>query len=554
MCWLLLQVLFLLFSGAFLDKQSLLNLLLWLPFCASLLLWLLPIVNKTHNQNEQGKSKTAIHITLSVFLFQFAIAVCFWTTFNVADGGLQYSTKTAWISNLGVDYFIGLEGINLLIIMLTTLIFPIVMFMAYSQVQKNIKLFCVMMLFMQWTVLGALLAQNLFLFYVFWEAMLIPAFVFIVVWGGKDRISAVYRFFIYTAFGSILMLGAIIYLGWQTQQINGFISFNYDAVFNLQIPLNAQLWLFTAFAIAFAIKLPLFPFHSWQAITYTQAPVLATVIFAAVLSKVGAYGLIKLAFPLFPQAVSVLSPLLIFLAVVGIVYGALIAFVQTQIKSLLAFSSLSHLGFVLLAISSFNIFSAQGALMHLFSHGLVVTGLFLLVAILANRFNENSNINIDANEINNFSGLTKITPSFAKFFVILSLASVGLPTTSGFVGEFLILLGAFTNSWALYENAPMLTVMVVFATAGVIFSAMYMLKLCQKLLFGALHIGSLTLSNEEINSHKFDLRGIEKMLLTFITIVIFVLGLYPQFIFNKTNLAVETFAEKMQIINIKNLK
>lgn len=513
------------------DKQSLLNILLWLPFLGALIVWFLP---KDENTNSNCLiSKFSQHLSLGIFVFQFLLALFFFVPFNPEIKEVQFVTKLIWIKDWGINYHIGIEGVNLVLILLTTIIFPLVSSFSYIHINKHRKLFSSMLLLINFAVIGSLLAQDLFLFYVFWETMLLPAFVFIVVWGDAQKLKALYKFFLFTAFGSILMLAGIIYLAFQVYLLKNKVSFAYADILSLHLPINAQLWLFSAFAIAFAIKLPLFPFHSWQAITYRQSPILATVIFAAVLSKVGGYGLVKLAFPFFPQAANILSPMLICLAVGGILYGALIAYVQNNIKSLLAFSSLSHLGFVLLGLISFTVFGMQGSIVHMFSHGLIVSGLFLMIAILSSRY---ENI-----ELENFSGLTKSMPIFAVFFVILSLASVGLPTTSGFVGEFLIFIGAIINAYYLSEvHSSMVYVIITsLAVLGVVFSAMYMLKLCQNLLFGEL-------KNPKIIVEKLELQSIEKLALGILVICIFIVGLYPKIITDKTNNLASEFVAKFE--------
>jgi len=505
-----------------LDKQDLLNILLWLPFFGSIAIWFLPKLKIYKDRNNGYEYLLTRHFTLVILFFQLLLALCFFIPFKSEIVNLQYQTKITWIESWGVSYHIGLEGINLILILLTTIIFPIVAIFSYAQIKTNIRAFNSMLLLIQFAVLGALLAQDLFLFYCFWEAMLIPAMIFIVLWGGNDKLNAFYKFLLYTAFGSILMLGGIIYLAYQNYQLYNFVSFAYSDVLNLQLPITNQLWLFAGFVIAFAIKLPLFPFHSWQPITYNQSPILATIIFSAVLSKVGGYGLIKLAFGFFDQAARILTPLLIFLAVFGIIYGALIAYRQKNIKTLLAFSSISHLGFILLGLTSFTFYGYQGAIVHMFSHGLIICGLFLMISMLVIRF--------EKYDIDSFSGIAKKLPTFSVFFVLFSLAAIGLPTTSGFVGEFYILLGSVINAYMIMINQASVVylVMVILAVSAVILSAVYMLKLCQNILFGELKIPETDNSNISIKLY-------EKASISILIILIFMVGLYPKIILDKTD-------------------
>ena len=341
-----------------------------------------------------------------------------------------------------MHYHIGLDGFNVLLVLLTAFLGPLVVAGAFSAIQKDVKLFYAMVFLIQFTMLGTFLAQDLFLFYVFWEAMLIPMFLIIGIWGGERRIYATVKFVLYTAFGSILMLAAIIYLVYSLQQSTGVTSFSFADLYRHRLPLEVQGWLLAAFALSFAIKVPIVPLHTWLPDAHVEAPTAGSVILAGVLLKMGTYGFIKLGFPLFPQAARAAVNWVMLAAVVSIVYGACLALVQTDIKKIIAYSSISHLGYVMLGLASLDLIGIQGAIIQMVSHGLTAAGLFLMVGMIYERCH--------TRELAAYGGLAKILPVYSVFFMILTLAAIGLPTTSGFTGEFLVLLGAFNAAWPLH--------------------------------------------------------------------------------------------------------
>jgi NADH-quinone oxidoreductase subunit M len=434
----------------------------------------------------------------------------------------QFAESVEWIPGLGVNYLLGMDGISLWLILLTTFISPLVILGSYNSVEDREKEYYVLLLALQTGMMGAFVAMDTFLFYVFWEAMLIPMYFLIGIWGGKDRVYAAMKFFLYTMVGSLLMLVAIFFLAYQHKLQFGSFSTALLDLYNVKLDgagyFSTQGLLFLAFALAFAIKVPLFPLHTWLPDAHVQAPTAGSVILAGVLLKMGGYGFIRFAFPLFPQAVHTYQYLFMFLGAVAIVYGAWVAMVQPDMKKLVAYSSVSHMGYVILGLFSLNAIGAGGSIYQMLSHGISTPALFLLVGMLYERRH--------TKEIKEFGGITKVMPLFAVAFMISTLASVALPGTNGFVGEFLILLGA-------WKVNPGLTVL---ATTGVIFGAVYMLWLFQRVMFGPL-------DNEE-NKKLKDLSLREIFVLAPLMIAIIVMGVIPNMIFSKMEPSVAKLLER----------
>src|SRR5208282_1847853 len=409
---------------------------------------------------------------------QLALAGWLFVRFDGAVPGLQFETRVPWIQAWGVQYRIGLDGFNVLLVTLTAFLGPLVVAGAFSAIRRDVKLFYAMLLLIQFAMLGALLAQDLFLFYVFWEAMLIPMFLIIGIWGGERRIYATLKFVLYTAFGSILMLAAIIYLVYSLPRAGGPPSFAFEDLYRSTLPQSTQNWLFAAFALSFAIKVPIVPLHTWLPDAHVEAPTAGSVILAGVLLKMGTYGFMKLGIPMFPAAARYFTPVIMTLAVISILYGACLALVQTDIKKIIAYSSISHLGYVMLGLASVSVLGIQGAIIQMVSHGLVAGGLFLMIGMVYERCH--------TRELPEYGGLARLLPVYSVFFMILTLAAVGLPTTSGFTGEFMVLMGAFDTAWPQFQQghaAPL--VLSASAVLGVVLGAWYMLWFAQRFLFGA---------------------------------------------------------------------
>ncbi|MCL4137424.1 UNVERIFIED_CONTAM: hypothetical protein GTU68_027801 [Idotea baltica] len=376
---------------------------------------------------------------------------------------------------------------------------PLVFLASYS-VEKSVKGYLASMLFLQTAMLGTLLALDVFLFYIFWELMLAPMYFIIGIWGGIRRIYASLKFVLYTVVGSLLMLVAIFYVVREHYFQTGAYSFLISDLLNTNFSINQELCLYAAFALAFGIKVPIFPFHTWLPDAHVEAPTGGSVVLAGVLLKMGIYGFLRFAYPLFPRAAMEFAPFIALLAVVGIVYGALVAWAQTDIKKLIAYSSVSHLGYCVLGLVAFNVLSTTGSIFQMLSHGLTTGGLFLLVGVLYDRKHTRL--------ISDYSGLASKVPVFAFLFLIFTLGSIALPLTSGFVGEFMILLGSF-------DTFPYFT---AFSVLGVVLGAVYMLVLYRKCMFGELN---------EKNNDLTDINKREVSILIPLVIFIFYLGIYP---------------------------
>jgi NADH-quinone oxidoreductase subunit M len=408
------------------------------------------------------------NIALVVSALVFAETLLLWSRFNAASGDFQFIERHAWIPTFGISYVVGVDGISLLLLVLTGFLTPLALLGSWESIQRKTRAFCIVVLLLESAMMGVFISLDLFLFYVFWDAMLIPMYFLIGIWGYERRVYAAVKFILYTLGGSVLMLLAILSLASLHNAATGSYSFDLQKIYALQIPQSQQGWLFLAFALAFAIKVPIFPFHTWLPDAHVEAPTAGSVILAGVLLKMGTYGFVRFAFPLFPDAAAQFAPYLAVLAVIGIVYGALVAMVQPDMKKLVAYSSVSHLGFVVLGISAMNTQGVQGAVYQMLSHGVSTGGLFLVVGMLVDRRHTRL--------ISEYGGLKKVMPHLVAAFLILTLASIGLPGLNGFVGEFLILLGAFR--W----SPPLATV----AATGVILSATYMLWMFQRVNYGPL--------------------------------------------------------------------
>jgi len=479
----------------------LLNVVLYLPLFGIALIVAMP-----DGQDDRIRANS-----FGVMLAQFVITAILYLRFDPNIAALQSETRLPWIADWGVYYHIGLDGYNLLLVLLTAFLGPLVVAGAFSAIQKDIKLFYSMVFFIQFAMLGTFVAQDLLLFYIFWETMLIPMFLIIGIWGGERRIYATLKFVLYTAAGSILMLAALIYLVWSQYQATGTLSFAFADLFGTKLAVAEQGWLLAAFALSFAIKVPMVPLHTWLPDAHVEAPTTGSVILAGVLLKMGTYGFIKLGFPLFPQASQLAMPLIMALAVVSIVYGACLALVQTDIKKIIAYSSISHLGYVMLGLASLDLIGIQGAIIQMVSHGLTAAGLFLMVGMIYERCH--------TRELAAYGGLAKALPVYSVFFMILTLAAIGLPTTSGFTGEFLVLLGAFNSAWPKHlagDSAPL--VFAVIAVGGVVLGALYMLWFAQRFLYGTTKIP---------HGPVLDLNRREKLILAALMVPVFWLGLAP---------------------------
>src|SRR5687768_11937152 len=436
-------------------------------------------------------------------------------------GGFQFEENYSWIGSIGARYHVGVDGISLWLVLLTTLLMPIAILSSWTSVTKRQPTYYVLLLLLESTMIGVFVSLDLLLFYLFFEASLVPMFFLIGVWGGERRIYAAVKFFIYTAVGSLLMLVGIIAIY--------FIYGSFDYVTVLQrmaerpLPEVTEYWLFLAFAFAFCIKVPLFPLHTWLPDAHTEAPTAGSVILAGVLLKMGTYGLLRFNLGLFPDMSRKFAPVMITLAIIGIIYGALVAMVQPDVKRLVAYSSVSHMGFVVLGLFSFTELGMQGALYQMLNHGVSTGALFLFVGFIYERRHTRM--------ISEFGGLATPMPWYATLFVIASLSSIGLPFLNGFVGEFLILTGMWTSTFSRSWIATML------AATGVIWAAVYMLWMLQRVLFGEI-------TNPE-NARLRDLNTRELGLILPLMLLMLFMGVYPRPFLDRSKAAVEAIRARV---------
>jgi NADH-quinone oxidoreductase subunit M len=470
-----------------------------------------------------GDERSAKRMALAVTVIEFVLSLGLWWAYQPGQGGMQLLSSTPWIPRWGISYQVGIDGISLVMVLLTTAMMPLSVLASWSSITRRERAFYALMLTLLTGLVGVFIALDLFVFYVFFEVMLIPMYFIIGIWGGANRLYAAIKFFIYTMAGSLLMLVAIVVMVWKISATSGTLSFSYDHVLAHASTLGAAApWLFAAFAIAFAIKVPVFPLHTWLPDAHVEAPTAGSVLLASVMLKIGTYGFLRFAVPFFPQVA--LSPgvsrLIVILAVIGIIYGALVAMVQPDIKKLVAYSSVSHLGFVMLGIWGVTLISVQGALMVMISHGISTGALFLLIGMIYERRHTRL--------IEDYGGIARVVPLFSLILTVVALSSIGLPGLNGFVGEFLVLLGSFgTYPWA-----------TGIATTGVIFAAAYLLWALQRMIFNSL--------DKPDNERLTDLTPRELTVLVPLLAGIVWLGLYPGPVLKKMEPASRGFVETVQ--------
>lgn len=489
----------------------LISLVIFSPLIAVLVLLLL----------HKASSEQARRVALAGSVLTFLLSLPLYWLYKPATGNLWLKEQPVyWIKSWGVIYSVGIDGISLFLVLLTTFLTPLCVLASWRAVQDRVKAYLIAFLLLEAAMLGTFCALDVFLFYVFWEAMLVPMYLIIGVWGGPRRIYAAVKFFLYTMFGSVLMLVAILVTYFSLPEPTFDLFAWYAAAPNLARHL--QLWAFPAFALAFAIKVPMFPFHTWLPDAHVEAPTAGSVILAGVLLKMGTYGFMRFAMPCYPHAAHRLAPVFIALAVIGIVYGALVAMVQKDVKKLVAYSSVSHLGFVMLGLFTFGVIGATGGLLQMVNHGLSTGALFLLVGVLYERRHTRL--------IADFGGLARVMPVYATIFMIVTLSSIGLPGTNGFIGEFLILLGAFgMKIWWPFA---------VLAATGVVFAAAYMLWMYQRVFFGVIR--------HEENKKLIDLTKREWLYLLPLLLFIFWIGVYPNTFLSKMQPSVQQWADRLE--------
>jgi NADH-quinone oxidoreductase subunit M len=440
-------------------------------------------------------------IALAVSIVEIALCIPLLTAFNSAIPHMQFGESVAWISAWNINYRIGVDGISILFVGLTALLTTISIMVSWTAVQDRVREFMVALLFLEAGMIGVFVSLDLFLFYIFWEAMLIPMYLLIGVWGGPNRLYAAVKFFLYTLVGSVLMLVAILAVYFAAGG-----TFDVLALMNYQFGRMFQLWAFAAFFAAFAVKVPMFPFHTWLPDAHVEAPTAGSIILAGILIKMGAYGFLRFSLPFFPDAAIAWTPAIMVLSVVAIIYGAYMAFAQTDFKKLIAYSSVSHMGFVTLGIFALNSQGMEGGILQMINHGVSTGALFLAVGVIYERTHTRM--------IADYGGIASKVPVYATFLLIITLSSIGLPGTNGFIGEFTILLGAFQHK----------VVYAVIASLGIILGAGYMLWLYQRVAFGKV--------TNPHNEHLADMNLREVAAALPLLVLVFWIGLYPNAAFS----------------------
>ncbi len=464
-------------------------------------------------------------VALVTLVVEFVVSLGLWWSFDPSETGWQARVTHWWIPQWGARFDVGVDGISLFMVLLTTFLMPLAVLGSWSGIREKVRSYYALLLVLTTGMIGVFVALDLLFFYVMWEVMLIPMYFIIGIWGGERRLYASIKFFVYTMLGSLLMLVGILYL-WM-HAVDPFSgqgpSFSYDYLLaHASVSSRAALWLFGAFFLAFAVKVPMFPFHTWLPDAHTEAPTAGSVILAGIMLKMGTYGFLRFALPLFPAAA--LTPwvrtTILTLAVIGIIYGALVAMVQPDFKKLVAYSSVSHLGFVMLGIFALTLQSVQGALMVMINHGISTGALFLLIGIIYER--RHSRL------ISAYGGIARVVPMFAALLTFVSLSSIGLPGTNGFVGEFLVLLGTFkTQPYFAFVGAT-----------GVIFAAAYLLWAIQRILFNPL--------DKPENEHLTDLNRRELLIMGVLTAAIVWIGIYPAPVLRRMERSAGAFVQQVQ--------
>ena len=493
------------------ENYPILSLITFIPLAGALLLIFMARVSSLEAQEQLSQNAPRVALVISCAVFFLAIVLTF--DFDNTKPGFQFVETAKWLGG-GIDFRLGVDGISILFVLLTTFLTPLCILASEKSIVSRKLEYMVAFLILETLMIGTFVSLDLILFYLFFEAVLIPMFIIIGVWGGKNRVYASYKFFLYTLLGSVLMLAAIMWIYSYSSVSLGAASTNIEVLINeLSIPKQTQKWLWLAFFASFAVKMPMWPVHTWLPDAHVEAPTAGSVILAGILLKLGGYGFLRFSLTLFPNASLELAPLIFWMSVIAIIYTSLIAYRQNDIKKLIAYSSVAHMGFVTMGIFTFNIQGLQGGIYQMLSHGIISGALFFCVGVIYDRMH--------TREISNYGGLVKRMPIYAAFFMLFTMANIGLPGTSGFVGEMLTMIGA-------YQVSPWIA---LGAAMGMIFSAVYALHLYREVIFG-----------EQKNPDLDDIKDInirELIVLTPLAFLTILFGVYPSLITDITSVSVE---------------
>lgn len=486
-------------------EQHILSLLIFVPIFGGIALMFIP----------RATESTAKVGALLISSLTLLLSLPLYFKFDKSTADFQFTEHTSWIDAINANYALGVDGISVLFVLLSALITLLCVLVSWNSITSRVKEFYVSVLLVEGAMIGVFCSMDFFLFYIFWEAMLIPMFLLIGVWGGPNRVYAAIKFFLFTLVGSLLMLIGIIYMYFAADG-----SFDIQALSNLSLPLKAQFWLFWAFFAAFAVKVPMFPVHTWLPDAHTEAPTAGSVILAGVLIKMGAYGFLRFSLPMLPDATVALTPTMMTLSVIAIIYGGVVCLAQTDLKRLIAYSSVSHMGFVTLGIFALNTQGLEGGILQMINHGIITGGMFLAIGMIYDQTH--------TRKIIDYGGAASVVPIYAGFFLIFTLASIGLPSMNGFVGEFLIILGGFKAK----------KVMGVLAATGIIIGAGYMLWLYQRVFF--METKSKMEGLKDLNMREF-------ITLLPMIILIFWIGLYPNALLSFMHASVEKLLGRLSV-------
>jgi len=510
------------------ENQIILPVLILIPFIGAVLVILFPIKDIRRTAG-LALFFSAGSLVLTLLLFGVFVQ-------DGIDEAFKFEFQCGFFPQLGSSIHFGLDGISLWLILLANVLFPLSIWSSFTSIKQSPHTYYSLILLLQAAMTAVFLSMDLLMFYIFFEFTLLPLFLIVGIWGGARRRPAAYKLFIYTLTGGGLQLAAILWLGWLHYSQTDILTFEIQQLYQTHVPVQTQGWLFLAFFLGFAIKAPLFPFHTWLPLAYTEAPTAGSVLLAGVISKLGTYGFLRILIPVLPLVAFKYAPFIAILALVGIIYGSLCAWVQPDMKKLIAYASFAHIGFCTLGMFAFNHTGLSGSLLYMFNHGISIGGLFLVVGMIYERYH--------TREIVRLGGLARNMPIMAFFLVLFSLSSIGLPGLNGFISEFTILYAVFTSKSQLYQLAPLGPVYAIIAATGVVLSAVYMLWLCQRILFGPLKEPQVV-HEPSLEKLPVDLSRREWLILTPLALLVVLLGVYPNIFFITTKPALKNLDQQI---------